>query len=112
MGRIVRGSLREDARRGNWEEDGGGMCVVGMVAAARGRRRRWPKGGGGGGSRVTVAAAMVSSWPGQGVAAVATRVAAVATGAATAVAAVGILPQPSVSSHLRKRKLFSFSNDG
>ena len=52
-----------------------------------------------------VAATMVSSWPGQGVAAVATPAAAVAwrRAAAATVAATrnGLLPRPSVSSHSR-----------
>ena len=85
--------------------DGGG--VDGGVAVQRGRRRRK---GGGGGARAAAAAAWgrrhreeateKNSWPGQGVAAV------VAAAAATA---VGLLPWPSVSSHLRWRRLPYFS---
>ena len=66
-----------------------------------GQLRRRSKGGGGGGARLAAAAgptAVVSAWPGQGVAAV---VAATAT-------MVGLLPRPSVSSHSRWRRLLSF----
>ena len=73
------------------EEDGGGLRVVGMAAAAAAaaaqeRRQRRRNGGGG---------TMVSSWLGQ-------RVEAVVA------AAVGLLPRPSLSNHLRGRALFSF----
>ena len=63
----------------------------------------------GGGARSAEAAgttAVVSAWPGQGVAAVVAAAAAAAT-------AVGLFPWPSVSSHSRWRRLLSFfSNDG
>ena len=45
-------------------------------------------------------------WPGQGVAAVVTEASAAAQ--RRAVAAVGLLPRPSLSSHLRGRSLLSF----
>ena len=89
--------------------DGGG-------GDAEQQRRRRSKGGGGG--TMAAAAALcrrrrleqqqkVSTWPGQGVAAV------VAAAAAAATTAVGLLPRPSLSSHLRGRALLSFfSNDG
>ena len=59
-------------------------------AAVRRQRRRWIEDGG-------VAMTMVKYlWPGQGVAAV------------VAAAAVGLLPRPFLSSHLRGRALLSF----
>ena len=53
---------------------------------------------------------MTSSLLGQGVAAMAAAVAAVAQmrAAAAVATAVGLLPRPSVSSHLRGRRLFIF----
>ena len=101
---------------GELGEDGGGMRVVGMAAATRGRRQLES---GGGGTRAAEAAAqgrrqrrhyggggtMVSSWSEQGVAAAA---AAQRRAAAAAVAVVGLLPRPSLSSHLRGRALLSF----
>ena len=63
---------------------------------------RWSGRGGGGGSLRTAASqgAMTPKknlWPGQEVAAV------VAAAAAVAVTTVGLLPRPSLSSHLRRR---------
>ena len=55
-----------------------------------------------------VAMTMVKNpWPGQGVAAV-VAAAAAARRRAAAAAAVGLLPRPSLSSHLRGRSLLSF----
>ena len=48
-------------------------------------------------------------WPGQGLAAVVAAAAvAVAARKRAAAAAVGLLPRPSLSSHLRGRSLISF----
>ena len=49
-------------------------------------------------------------WPGQGMAAVVAAAAAaqMRAAAATAATAVGLLPRPSLSSHLRGRALLSF----
>ena len=91
---------------GRWPEmeeevEGWRSLMEGMAA------RRSEGGGGGlrrrledGGVAVTVEK---NPWPGQGVAAV---VAAVV--AAAAAASVGLLPRPSLSSHLRGRALLSF----
>ena len=68
-------------------------------AAVRRRRRRHREDGG------------EDPWPGQGVAAVVVAAAA-ARRRASAAAAVGLLPRPSLSSHLRGRSLISSSNDG
>ena len=63
------------------------------------RRRRLEDGS-------VVGMAEKNQWPGQGVAAVVAAAAAAAAGAATT--AVGLLPRPSLSSHLRGRALLSF----
>ena len=99
---------REDERngenRGFVEELETKMEVEGMAA-------RWSRGGDGGGLRrrrledgVVALTVGKNPWPGQGVAAV---VAAAARRRAAA-AAVGLLPRPSLSSHLRGRALLSF----
>ena len=74
---------------GDGDGGGGDSGAAAVAAAAQGRRRRLGDRG---------VAVMVSSWPGRGVAAV----------VAAAAVAVGLLPRPSVSSHLRWRKLFFF----
>ena len=88
---------------------GGGSGGARAATAAQRRRRRLK----GGGSGPRSAAAIASTvrwcwypWSRQGEAAVS----AAARGHATAAteAAVGLLPQPSLSSHLRGRSLFSF----
>ena len=89
------GDLREEeepekmaAQRSGGGGGGGGL-----------RRRRLEDGG--------VAMTMVKNpWPGQGVAAVVPVAAAAAR--RRAAAAVGLLPRPSLSSHLRGRSLLSF----
>ena len=77
------------------EEEDGGAAV---------QRRRLGDGG--------VAVTMVKyPWPGQGVAVVVAAAAAAVrrrAAAAAAAMAVGLLPRPSLSSHLRGRALLSF----
>ena len=74
-------------------------------------------GGGGGGLRRRLEDSGVAmtveknQWPGQGVAAAVAAAAAAArrrAAAAAATTAVGLLPRPSLSSHLRGRALLSF----
>ena len=87
----------EDGRRLSGDGDGGGVGDGddgGAAVRRRWRRRRLEDGG----IAMTVAK---NPWPGQGVAAV---VAATAAAAMT----VGLLPRPSLSSHLRGRSLLSF----
>ena len=76
-------------RGGAGDEDGGGGDGGAVV---RRRQRRLEDGG----VALTVGK---NPWPGQGVAAVV---------AAAAAVAVGLLPRPSLSSHLRGRTLLSF----
>ena len=81
---------------------------------------RQSESGGSGGTRAAAAAAAwrtaalevkmeKNPWPGQGVAAVVWAAAAARKRAAAT--EVGLLPWPFVSSHLRWRRLLSFSND-
>ena len=76
------------ARGGDGGGDDGGAAVW-----RRRRRRRLEDSG-------VAMTAEKNPWPGQGVAAV--------VAAAAAAAAVGLLPRPSLSSHLRGRSLLSF----
>ena len=60
-------------------------------------------------ARLRVAATTVmSSWSGQGVAAMAAAEVAAMVAAEAAATIVGLLPQPSVTSHSRGRKFISF----
>ena len=85
------------ARGGDGVGDDGGVAV---------RRRRWRRRLEDGGVTMT---AEKNPWSGQGVAAVVAAAAAAARRrAAAAATAVGPLPWPSFSSHLRGRSLLSF----
>ena len=85
-------------RGGAGDEDGGGGDGGAVVQR---RRRRLEDGG----VALTVGK---NPWPGQGVAAVVAAAVAAARRRAAAAAAVGLLPRPSLSSHLRGRALLSF----
>ena len=117
------GELGEEGEEGSWRgrevslgrkmTGDGGEGTVGWwrcwtaAVAEQGRRRRLK--GVYGGARSAAAAgttAVVSAWPGQGVAAVV--VAAAVAQRRAAATAVGLLPRPSVSSHSRWRRLPSF----
>ena len=81
--RTWRGMLAEVERGGGAGGEDGGTAV-------QWRRRRLEDGG-------VARTAKKNPWPGQGVAAV-----------VAAATAVGLLPRPSLSSHLRGRELLSF----
>ena len=107
-----------DGKPGRGVEEVREIGATGRVrggAGAGGGAGEWPEmevevermavrrsGGGGGGGLRTAASRRWGEepWPGQGVAAVVT--------AAAAAGAVGLLPRPSLSSHLRGRSLLSF----
>ena len=92
--RNVEGKMEMMAvRRSGGGGSGGGL---------RWRRRRRLEDGG-----ISMTVEM-NQWPGQGVAAVVTAAAAAQWRAVAAAAAVGLLPRPSLSSHLRGRSLISF----
>ena len=86
-------------RRVGRPEDGDGGGDDGGAAVWRRRRRLEDRG--------IAMTAEKNPWPGQGVAAVVAAAAVVARRHAAA-AVVGLLPQPSLSSHLRGRSLISF----
>ena len=101
---------KEDERNG---ENRGFVEELEVKMEVEGMAARWSGGGGGGlrrrrrrrledgGVALTVGK---NPWPGQGVAAVV----AAAAARRRAAAAVGLLPRPSLSSHLRGRALLSF----
>ena len=90
-----------DGRRWRWRWGcwrHGGPEVAAAAACGGG-------GGGGGGVAMTVGK---NPWLGQGVTAVIAAAAVAARRRAAVAAAVGLLPRPSLSSHLRGRSLISF----